>query len=229
MDFREKVAAKIEEIKSRNKRPIIVGGSRLYILALTRGIFEGPDRDEELREKLRKIPGEELHDRLKEVDPDSAEKIHPHDTKRVVRALEVYKLTGRPISELKREADPLPYNFNVIGLTRPRKQLYERVNHRVEEMMEKGLLEEVEGLVRDGFCPDWGAWNTIGYKELAAYLNDEINYPQAVKRVKTNTRHLAKYQQNWMSKIEDLSTLEMEGEEKSSLQKVLRQKITQIE
>ncbi|MFP3953954.1 MAG: tRNA (adenosine(37)-N6)-dimethylallyltransferase MiaA, partial [Candidatus Acetothermia bacterium] len=106
MDFRERAESVIYDVANGGKLPVVVGGSRLYILALTQGIFKGPDRDEELRKKLRDVPGELLHERLGEVDPESAEKIHPNDTKRVVRALEIYKLTGRPISELKDEAEP---------------------------------------------------------------------------------------------------------------------------
>jgi len=144
----------------------VVGGSRLYILALTQGIFEGPEADEELREKLREKPSEELHERLVEVDPRSAEKIHPNDTKRLVRALEVYELSGEPISKLKEQTEPLPYDFKLIGLDRPREVLYERIDSRGEEMLDSGLLDEVKALLGEGFGPDWGAWETIGYKEL---------------------------------------------------------------
>ncbi|MBS3766073.1 tRNA (adenosine(37)-N6)-dimethylallyltransferase MiaA, partial [Candidatus Bipolaricaulota bacterium] len=117
-DFQDDAEEKIEEILGRGNRPIVVGGSRLYIIALTQGIFEGPEADEELREELRSRSGDELHERLDQVDPRSAEKIHPNDTKRLVRALEVYELTGRPISELKEETEPLPFEFRKVGLNR---------------------------------------------------------------------------------------------------------------
>lgn len=212
-DFQQAVEEKIEEIRDRNNRPIVVGGSRLYIIALTQGIFEGPEADEALRDELRDLSGEELHARLEEVDPRSAEKIHPNDTKRLVRALEVYRLTDEPISKLKEEAEPLPVEFLKIGLDRPRDQLYERANARVEEMLEKGLEEEVGNLVKDGFGPNWGAWETIGYREIALYLKGEYDYDEAVREIKKNTRHLAKYQQNWMKKIDGLSRYDLDEEE----------------
>ncbi len=212
-DFQQAVEEKIEEIRDRNNRPIVVGGSRLYIIALTQGIFEGPEADEALRDELRDLSGEELHARLEEVDPRSAEKIHPNDTKRLVRALEVYRLTDEPISKLKEEAEPLPVEFLKIGLDRPRDQLYERANVRVEEMLEAGLEEEVKDLIKDGFGPNWGAWETIGYREIALYLNGEYDYDEAVREIKKNTRHLAKYQQNWMKKIDGLSRYNLDEEE----------------
>ncbi|MFP4631523.1 MAG: tRNA (adenosine(37)-N6)-dimethylallyltransferase MiaA [Candidatus Acetothermia bacterium] len=210
-DFRDHAEVRIEEVRERGNVPIVVGGSRLYIIALTQGIFEGPEADEELRERLRKSPSEELHGRLEEVDPRSAEKIHPNDTRRLIRALEVYELTGRPISELKDETKPLPFDFRKIGLNRPRDVLYERVNLRVEDMLERGLLGEVKNLVEEGFGPDWGAWETIGYKELALYLRGEMDYEEAVEEIKKNTRHLAKYQQNWMEKVDGIKTFDLEN------------------
>lgn len=209
-DFRRDVQEKIGEIRNRDRSPVVVGGSRLYIIALTQGIFEGPEADEQLREELREIPNERLHERLSEVDPRTAEKVHPNDTKRLVRALEVFELTGEPISKLKEEAEPLPVEFLKIGLDRPRQQLYERANERVDRMLEKGLTDEVEALMEEGFGPDWGAWETIGYKELALYLNGEYEFDEAVEEIKKNTRHLAKYQQNWMEKIEEITRFDLE-------------------
>lgn len=226
MDYRRLAEKKIKEIRSRDRLPVIVGGSRLYILALTQGIFEGPDRDEDLREKLRNKPSNELHDKLQDVDPPSAEKIHPNDTKRVVRALEVYELTGRPISELKEEADPLNVDFKRIGLNRSREELYRRINKRVDRMLEEGLLDEVKTLVKDGFGPEWGAWETIGYKELAEYLEGGMNFSQAVEGIKANTRHLAKYQQNWLKKLEGVIWLKVESGNRTGLAQKLKEIIS---
>ena len=211
-DYRQDVEEKILEIRSRGNRPIVVGGSRLYIISLTQGIFEGPEADEALREQLRSKPGEELHERLQEVDPRSAEKIHPNDTKRLVRALEVYELSGEPISKLKEETEPLPFDFRVIGLDRAREELYSRINRRVEDMVEAGLFDEVKELVQAGFGPGWGAWETIGYKELALHLRGELDRDEAIDEIKKNTRHLAKYQQNWMTKFTGLEEIDLGAE-----------------
>ncbi len=211
-NFRRETKEKIDRIRERGNKPLVVGGSRLYIISLTQGIFEGPEADEELREELRSLPDGELYDRLAEVDPRSADNIHPNDTKRLVRALEVYELVGEPISKLKEEAEPLPVEFVKVGLDRPREVLYERIEARVEQMLEEGLLEEVKDLVRAGFGPNWGAWETIGYKELALYLDGRYEYEEAVEEIKKNTRHLAKYQQNWMEKLEGLTKLELDRE-----------------
>ncbi len=210
--YRQDVEEKIPEIRSRGNRPVVVGGSRLYVLSLTQGIFEGPEADEELRDRLRKKSNEELHERLREVDPRSAEKIHPNDTKRLVRALEVYELSGEPISKLKDQTEPLPFDFRLIGLNRAREKLYSRINRRVEDMIGAGLFEEVKELVADGFGPDWGAWETIGYKELALHLRDELDRDEAIDEIKKNTRHLAKYQQNWMTKVEGLEEIDLDAE-----------------
>ena len=209
-DFRRDVEEKVKEISGRDRRPVVVGGSRLYIIALTQGIFDGPEADSELRERLRDLPNEELQERLRKVDPKTADKVHVNDTKRLVRALEVYELSGKPISQLKEEAEPLPVDFLKIGLDRPREELYDRANSRVEQMMERGLLEEVQKLLDHGFGPNWGAWETIGYKELALYLKGDYDREEAIEEIKKNTRHLAKYQQNWMEKVEGITTFDLE-------------------
>jgi tRNA dimethylallyltransferase len=218
-DFRRDVEEKVKEISGRGRRPVVVGGSRLYIIALTQGIFDGPEADSELRERLRDLPNEELQERLRKVDPKTADKVHVNDTKRLVRALEVYELSGKPISQLKEEAEPLPVDFLKIGLDRPRDELYDRANSRVEQMLERGLLDEVEQLLDQGFGPDWGAWETIGYKELALYLKGDYDREEAIEEIKKNTRHLAKYQQNWMEKVEGITKFDLEenNEVKSSL------------
>jgi len=209
-DFRRDVEEKVKEISGRDRKPIVVGGSRLYIIALTQGIFDGPEADSELRERLRALPNDELQERLRKVDPKTADKVHVNDTKRLVRALEVYELSGKPISQLKKEAEPLPVDFLKIGLDRPREELYDRANSRVEQMMKEGLLDEVQQLLDEGFGPDWGAWETIGYKELALYLKGEYDREEAIEEIKKNTRHLAKYQQNWMEKVEGITTFDLE-------------------
>ncbi|MFW6421637.1 MAG: tRNA (adenosine(37)-N6)-dimethylallyltransferase MiaA [Candidatus Bipolaricaulota bacterium] len=197
-DFQRDVEEKIQKIADGCGKPIIVGGSRLYVKALTQGLFEGPGADREIRSRLSRRSGEELHHRLQEVDPKSAENIHPNDQKRLIRALEVYEITGRPISVLQDEAEPLPHSLTKIALLRDRKSLYRRIEERVEELIDRGLVQEVRELLQRGFSEDWGAWNTIGYKELVLHLEGEISLEEAKEAIKTNTRHLAKYQLGWI-------------------------------
>ena len=142
-----------KEIVARGRTPLFVGGTGLYLRSLLRGVFEGPSADPELRRELEgdavRLTPEELHRRLRSVDPSSAGRIHPHDVRRIIRALEVHARTGRPLSELQRQA-PLPLDRrprNVFWLSPPRAWLYDRINRRVDKMFEEGLLEEVRGLL----------------------------------------------------------------------------------
>lgn len=220
MDFRRGVEEKVGSIISGGNLPVLAGGSRLYVKALTEGIFEGPGADEELRDRLRKKESNELHERLESVDSPSAEKIHPNDKKRIVRALEVYELTGRPISKLQEETEPLPYDFLLIGLKKPRERLYDDIDSRVEEMFQRGLVGEVKGLLEDGFCEDWGAWETIGYKEVVKFLEGELTLDEAKQKIKNNTHRLARKQLGWLDK-EDLCWINVETDEEKAYEKLL--------
>ena len=196
----------MDEIRARGRRPLLVGGSALYIKGLIWGLFEGPDAQPELRKKLRKTAEEQgsdvLHDRLKEIDPEAAGNIHPNDLKRIVRAIEVYEVTGEPLSEQQNEFDDSPRLESVmVGLKWPREMLHERINRRVDRMMEQGLLEEVKN-VRPKLGPQ--AAQAVGYKELIQYLDGELTLEEAVERVKAKTRQLAKHQMTWFRKFEGL-------------------------
>ena len=196
----------IEDITRRGKRPLLVGGSALYLKALVWGLFEGPGRSEELRKKLRREAEEKgrhaLHERLKEIDPESAEKIHPNDLKRVVRALEVYELTGEPLSDQQQEFDREPeLDVRMVGLWWPREVLHERIGQRVDRMLEEGLEDEVRRL-RDRLGPQ--ASQAVGYKELVRYMDGEIDREEAVRLIKRNTRRLAKHQETWFRKFEPI-------------------------
>ncbi len=202
----------INDIKDRGKRPLLVGGSALYLKALIWGLFEGPDSSEELREKLRAEAEEKgrhaLHDRLKEVDPVSAEKIHPNDLKRTVRALEVYELTGEPLSEQQNEdfGSDRELDCRMVGLWWPRERLHERIERRVERMLERGLEDEVRSL-RGRLGPQ--ASQAVGYKELMRYLEGEIDRSEAVRLIKRNTRRLAKNQETWFRKFPDVHWIDV--------------------
>ncbi|CUS77660.1 tRNA dimethylallyltransferase [Candidatus Kryptonium thompsonii] len=200
--FGEKGREIIEDIFSSGKVPIVVGGSGLYIRALIDGFFEGPGADWELREilynKAKKLGVDVLYEELKKVDPESAQKIHPNNLKRVIRALEIYYLTGKPISKLQKEVKP-KINFTTvqIGLKWDRKKLYKRIEERVDWMINNGLIEEVKHLRELGYDKNLNSLQTVGYKEVFDYLDGLITYDQMVYLIKRNSRRYAKRQFTW--------------------------------
>ncbi len=200
--FGEKGREIIEDIFSRGKIPIIVGGSGLYVKSLIDGFFEGPAGDWELREilyrKAEQLGKEVIYEELKKVDPVSAEKIHPNNLKRVIRALEVYYLTGKPMSKLQAELKP-EINFETvqIGLNWDRKKLYKRIEERVDKMIEQGLIDEVKRLRELGYDKNLNALQTVGYKEVFDYLDGVISYEQMIYLIKRNSRRYARRQLIW--------------------------------
>ncbi len=201
----------IEEILSKGKQPIIVGGTGLYISSLINNInFSETESDWELREQLSREAEENgpdyLHDKLKLVDPVSAENIHPNNVKRVIRALEVYYQTLKPISyhnDKSREVPP-KYKFILIGLAWDREKLYERINKRVDMMLEAGLVKEVEGLVETGYAESITSMQGIGYKEIVRYLRGEITLEEAIEIIKRDSRRYAKRQITWFKRINEI-------------------------
>ena len=187
-----------------HKIPIVVGGSGLYVRALVDGLFEIEDNDEEYRKHLsdlRKNNGNEfLYEKLKSIDPDAAAKMFPQNWKRVIRALEVYYLTGRKISELHKEYErEINIKYFQYGLEWERNILYERINNRVDEMIKNGLVQEVRSLLAKGFTKELNALNTVGYKEIFSYLDSKISVERAIELIKRNTRHFAKRQLTWFN------------------------------
>ncbi|WP_353684488.1 tRNA (adenosine(37)-N6)-dimethylallyltransferase MiaA [Thermodesulfovibrio sp. 3907-1M] len=209
----EKVKKIIEEIFQRNKIPLIVGGTGLYLRAMTEGIFEGPEADWSLRKQLLKEektqPGK-LYGLLKKVDPDYAKKINPADLRRTIRALEVFFKEQKNITEFHvKLTKPLPYDFIKIGLTRNRKQLYSLIEKRVDEMIKKGLIEEVRNvlnLIKKNAAGDFPlpALQAIGYKEIAGCLADLYSLEEAVRLIKKRTKMYAKRQFTWFKKEKDI-------------------------
>lgn len=199
----------IKDIWSRGKLPIIAGGTGLYINSLIYNYdFTDADRDEDYREyltKLSKDKGKEyVHSLLKDIDEESYEKLYPNDLKRVVRALEVYKITGKSISEYTKENEKklynIPYNVNYFVLNMNREVLYERINKRVDIMMDKGLIEEVKKLESMGYTPDMQSMKGIGYKEILFYLKGDISLDEAIYLIKKGSRNYAKRQLTWFRK-----------------------------
>ncbi|NFP90469.1 tRNA (adenosine(37)-N6)-dimethylallyltransferase MiaA [Clostridium sporogenes] len=199
----------IKDIWSRGKLPIIAGGTGLYINSLIYNYdFTDADRDEDYREYLIRLSedkGKEyVHSLLKDIDGTSYEKLYPNDLKRVVRALEVYKITGKSISEYTKENEKklynIPYNINYFVLNMNREVLYERINKRVDIMMDKGLIEEVKKLESMGYTPDMQSMKGIGYKEILFYLKGDILLDEAIYLIKKGSRNYAKRQLTWFRK-----------------------------
>jgi tRNA dimethylallyltransferase len=209
----EEVVPVIEALHRKGKVPLIVGGTGLYIKAMTRGIFSGPSADWTLREELLSVEHEEpgsLYSYLSEIDAGAAEKIERNDTRRVLRAIEVCMKGRERMSSLQETLTrPLPYEFVKIGLMRERKELYRMIDSRVDVMIREGLEEEVERLL--GRCPDRTALQAIGYKEMARYLRGEITKEEAVRLVKRNSRRYAKRQCTWFRKEADIAWIDITG------------------
>ena len=202
--FQQLAKKSMEEIYSKGRIPILVGGTGFYIQALTRDIdFTQSEQDDSYRKELEALAAEKgntfLHDMLAAVDPKSAEDIHENNVKRVIRALEFYKQNGTRISEHNEEQKEhvSPYNLAYFVLNAPRPLLYERIDARVDEMLKKGLVEEVKTLQRMGCHRGMVSMQGLGYKEILAWLEGEYPYDEAVRILKRDTRHFAKRQLTW--------------------------------
>ena len=207
-DFLVHAKAAVSDVLSRGKLPILCGGTGLYLDAFLRGgLAETPGANEELREELHQIAKDKgehfLHEELQRVDPESAAATPPANVRRVVRALEIYRLTGTPKSEWDRRSRELPLSYHaaVIGLCfNDRALLYDRIDRRVDEMMANGLLDETKRLLdQDVFLRSPTAAAAIGYKELLPYFSGECTLEDAVAQLKTSTRRYAKRQQTWFA------------------------------
>lgn len=188
----------IEEIRKRGKYPIIVGGTGLYIKSLLYGLPQTPPSDSKIRERLSKLSTEVLYKKLKEVDPKYAEKIGEKDRKRTIRALEVFEITGKPISSFKQHQEKPRYEFLGYFLYRDRKELYKRIEDRVDSQIKRGLVEEAKWLL--SFGKDTTAFQALGYKELLPYLEGKTSLEEAVKTLKRRTKEFAKRQFTWFKK-----------------------------
>jgi tRNA dimethylallyltransferase len=207
--YRELALRAIAEIEARGRHVLLVGGTGLYLKVLRHGLFAGPRRDSVLRARLTAIeeaqPGL-LHERLREVDPAAAARLHPHDLARLVRALEVFELTGRPMTEWQREHGfrRAEIEIRVIGLDMERRRLYERLNARCTAMVEGGLIEEVRALRVRGYGSELTPLRSIGYREIGAYLDNRCTPDEALRDMARATRHLAKRQLTWFRAVSDL-------------------------
>ena len=214
--FRERARSYIDEIRKRGNLPIIVGGTGLYIKSLLDNfIFTGSDEKyrKELRSMALEYGNEYVHDMLKDVDIISYEKLHPNDLKRIIRALEVYKQTGKPITYFQKESKRKPSKFNLayICLNMNREKIYQRINERVDIMVAAGLIEEVEGLLNRGYDRKSTSLQALGYKEIINYMMGEMSKEEAIELLKKNTRNYAKRQLTWFKGDERVFWVNVEG------------------
>jgi len=225
--YRKDSLKAVEAILKRGKIPVYVGGTGLYADALVRGIFEGVPADENIRKELRELERREpgiLRKMLEEFDPEAATRIHPNDLKRTIRALEVYMKTGRRISELQKETKG-DDRFFIIVLTRERYDLYDRINRRVDRMVEMGLVDEVKRLLSMGYSKDLNSMKTIGYKEVIEYLEGKYDFEKMVHLIKRNTRHFARRQIIWFKRYENAIWYNLTFVSKEELKKTLKELI----
>lgn len=202
--FKEKAERYIEDISLRGKLPIIVGGTGLYINSLLNNLeFTDSIIDIDFRNEMRQLASEKgneyIHQMLKNVDEYSYAKLHPNDLKRVIRALEVYRHTGKPISyfQMLSKQQPCRYEYAYICLSMNRSRLYDRIEIRVDNMIKNGLIEEVKKLIELGYKKEHTALQALGYKEIIDYLQGDYSLEEAIETLKKNTRHYAKRQLTW--------------------------------
>ncbi len=211
--FREECRKIIEASHRKEIIPLIVGGTGLYIRSLTKGLFNAPSADWDLRERLLKIEKERkgsLYEYLRESDPVAAMRIMPSDIRRIIRAIEVFLKTQKKITELQRSlTEPLPYRYIKIGIKRERKELYRMIEERIDNMVSKGLFDEAESIWK--MNPSRTVMQAIGYKEIFAYLRREIEKEEAVRLIKKRTKLYAKRQFTWFKKEEGIHWIDVTG------------------
>jgi tRNA dimethylallyltransferase len=207
-NYQERAYATIDAIHARGKIPFVVGGTALYIRAVVDGlrIPEAPPNPQ-VRAELEAFLAAEgraaLFQRLQALDPATAAVIDGQNPRRVLRALEIFLTTGKAKVDLE-GAQPPPYRFLLLGLDRPREQLYERVDRRVEQMIDQGLIAETQRLLAAGYRPPLPAITSLGYREIIAYLEDDLPLPVAIEKIKTETHRYVRHQYTWFRKIPNI-------------------------
>jgi tRNA dimethylallyltransferase len=207
-------------VTGRDRVPLVVGGTGFYIKALIYGLFEAAPVKPDVRQRLHKEVADKgspvLHKRLVQCDPGAAARIHPNDTYRVLRALEVFESSGQTISAWQKPHafKNKVYDTLQIGLNMPRQDLYARIDQRVDQMIAQGLLDEVQGLLQKGYAPDLKAMQSLGYRHMIAYLQDQQTWDETVRTLKRDTRRYAKRQLTWFQADKDIAWIERDDIEK---------------
>jgi tRNA dimethylallyltransferase len=213
-DFRTAAEQAIADIAARGKRIIVCGGTGLYIRALTKGLVDAPGGDEGIRNELRDLAGREgggaLHSLLEKVDPATAVRLHPNDQFRIIRALEIWRITGRPVSELRGEHgfSDSRYTCLKLGLAIDRELLYESIDTRVESMMRAGFQDEVRNLLASGYPASLKPMRSLGYRHIIGYLKGEYSLEDALLLMKRDTRRYAKRQLTWFNQDREIKWIE---------------------
>ena len=208
-----------EQINSRNRKIVAVGGTALYVKSLLYGLFDGAGTDEKIRAELRaraETEGlAELHRELTKIDPAAAERINPNDAKRIIRALEVYQLTGKPISSFQKQWQQrqMKHDWTIIGLRREKADASSRINKRVKNMIDAGLVDEVKSLLDDEKPLGQQARCAIGYAEIIEHLSGQASLEDAIESIKINSRRLAKGQRTWFKTFQDVHWLDIAEDE----------------
>jgi tRNA dimethylallyltransferase len=225
--YMERARAVCWDIAARGMVPIVVGGTGLYFRALVKGIFAGPGRSADLRQRLQRIAerrgAQVLHRILARRDPEAARSIQSNDLIRVVRALEVMAQTGRRMSEVQSQTSPLTgFSIVKIGLNVSRQKLYDRINYRVEQMFQLGLVDEVRALLTRGYSPSAKGFEALGYRHALKAIQGELTVDEAIQLTQRDTRRYAKRQLTWFRKEEDVTWLNCPGEDPAALGQVLQ-------
>lgn len=211
-DFQSRAYALIDELLAHHKLPLVVGGTLLYINALVEGwqipkVEPNLELRRALEEEARQRGPEALYEELKQLDPEAAAHIIPNNTRRIIRALEVYRTTGRLFSEAQGKTPP-PYRFLKLGLNLERQALYDRADERIEKMFERGLINEVEGLLATGYRAELPAMTSLGYSQVAAYLRGEMTLAEAKEKMKFSTHRYIRQQYTWFRRDPEIVWLE---------------------
>ena len=216
--YRDAAMKAVREIRDRGRQVLFVGGTALYLKALLRGLFEGPPADWEFRQQieseLEDVDNELLMQRLQEVDPVSAHKLHVNDRRRIIRALEVYRATGQPISHWQMEFEQARdvEQCKVFTLRHPRPELHSRIEDRVTSMFEQGLIEEVQVLLGRFDSLSHTAAQAVGYQEVIAFLRGEMPEDEMVEKVRVRTRKFARHQETWFRGLDECEIYDIAGE-----------------
>lgn len=216
--FYDAARAAVDEIWGRGKTVLFVGGTALYLKTLLRGLFEGPQADwkfrKEIEDEIAEMGDEFLHQRLQMVDPVAAHQLHPNDHRRIIRALEVFKITGKPLSHLQLEFDNKtePENCRVFALRHQRSILHQRIEQRVTTMFEKGLLDEVATILKKYDQLSRTAAQAVGYKEAIETLAQKMTLEEAIERVRIRTRRFARHQETWFRGLHECEMVDLPAE-----------------